>query len=574
MSHLRDLDRAPTTILSGLLETTSDAVAVLDADGCVLCWSAAMTRLTGRESRAMLYRRASVLWPENELAGMEARRERALAGESVTSFVSFVNHGQVRRVPVEARQAPLRDASGFIAGTTLLLRDLTERLRLEERLTEAERRFRTMADSAPVLLWMTRVDGLCVFLNETWLSFTGRTREEAYGLGWLESVHFEDVQRWLNIYYDALNERRSFTSEYRLRRHDGEYRWLLSHGTPHYDERKNFLGYIGSSIDITDRRVVEEALRTSESRLSAIVRTAGDAIISIDDAGSIGSFSPAAERIFGYSADEAIGQSISLVVDDPGAAELPLRELGPSHGPRDATGRHKGGATIPLEVSVSPTEQGGSTLILRDMSERRLLERRVLEHGEQLQMRIGQDLHDGLGQLLTGTAFLAKGLEDRLREPEARQAARLVELINQAIVQVKTLAKGLCPWHLDKRGLLAALEELVTDTKTLFQIDCTFDPETELDDESLHTRTQLYLITREALMNAVHHGGARAIRVRLTRSGSRFELSIRDDGSGITPDPARGGLGLASMGYRARTIGGHLEVSRAEPQGTIVRCIW
>jgi len=132
---------------------------------------------------------------------------------------------------------------------------------LEQQIRETESRFRIMADAAPVLLWMSRTDGLCTFFNQTWLNFTGRSQEEEWGIGWAEGIHFEDFQRCIDTYVDAFNRREVFEMEYRLRRHDGEFRWLLDRGTPRYTPDGTFAGYIGSCADITERKQLEVDLR-------------------------------------------------------------------------------------------------------------------------------------------------------------------------------------------------------------------------------------------------------------------------------------------------------------------------
>jgi PAS domain S-box-containing protein len=132
---------------------------------------------------------------------------------------------------------------------------------LQQQIQETESRFKNMADAAPVLLWMSRADGLCTFFNQTWLQFTGRSLEEEWGVGWAEGVHFEDFQRCMDTYADAFNDRQVFEMEYRLRRADGEYRWILDRGTPRYTPDGTFAGYIGSCVDITERKQLETDLR-------------------------------------------------------------------------------------------------------------------------------------------------------------------------------------------------------------------------------------------------------------------------------------------------------------------------
>lgn len=125
---------------------------------------------------------------------------------------------------------------------------------------ESERRFRTMADHAPVLLWMAGTDGLCNFFNQRWLEFTGKTLEDEVGSGWASGVHAEDFQRCMCVYLDAFVARRAFAMEYRLRRRDGEYRWVYDQGAPRFETNGRFAGFIGSCTDVTEQRRARDAL--------------------------------------------------------------------------------------------------------------------------------------------------------------------------------------------------------------------------------------------------------------------------------------------------------------------------
>jgi PAS domain S-box-containing protein len=156
------------------------------------------------------------------------------------------------------------------AETLLVFALLWERARrreVERSLRESEERFRLVADTAPALIWMSGTDKKCTFFNEGWLNFTGRSIDLELGDGWAEGVHAEDLPRCLDTYTGAFDRREQFRMEYRLRRHDGEYRWILDIGVPRLDDEGSFVGYIGSCVDLTDRKVAETALASVSRRM-------------------------------------------------------------------------------------------------------------------------------------------------------------------------------------------------------------------------------------------------------------------------------------------------------------------
>jgi len=146
--------------------------------------------------------------------------------------------------------------------------EIADRRRTEAALKESEARFRTVCDSAPVMIWISGPDKLCTYFNQPWLAFTGRSMEQELGNGWAEGVHPEDLARCLDSYQTAFDARRPFTKEYRRRRADGEYRWIHCNGIPRFDPEGTFLGYIGSCIDVTEERVAEESVRKQQAALA------------------------------------------------------------------------------------------------------------------------------------------------------------------------------------------------------------------------------------------------------------------------------------------------------------------
>jgi PAS domain S-box-containing protein len=177
--------------------------------------------------------------------------------------------GAIRWLELSSKFERARDGSPIrMIG---VLADITERHRAEEKLRASEEQFRVLADTAPVLIWMSGTDKLCSFFNKPWLDFTGRTMQQELGNGWTEGVHPEDYDSCLDIYVTSFNAREPFEMEYRLRRYDGQYRWILDHGVPRFAPGGDFLGYIGSCIDIHERKEIEEALRASELRFRTMV---------------------------------------------------------------------------------------------------------------------------------------------------------------------------------------------------------------------------------------------------------------------------------------------------------------
>jgi PAS domain S-box-containing protein len=163
------------------------------------------------------------------------------------------------------------EVAGVALGNVLLavFVDVTERRRVEDELAESAARFRALADSGQALVWTSGLDGKCDYFNRPWLDFTGRALEQELGDGWVEGVHPDDVSRCYTTYTEAFAKRASFSMDYRLRRRDGEYRWIQHDGTPRFGARGEFVGYVGHCLDITVRKEAEDKVRASEKRLQA-----------------------------------------------------------------------------------------------------------------------------------------------------------------------------------------------------------------------------------------------------------------------------------------------------------------
>ena len=249
--------------------------------------------------------------------------------------------------------------------------DITERKEAEEQLRESESRFRIIADSVPVLIWMSDATGASTFRNKPWLDFTGRTAEQESGDGWAESVHSEDRPDCLKLQSEAFHARRPFLTQYRLRRRDGEYRWMSDTGVPRYDAQGGFTGYIGSCTDITER------LR-AEDRVLQVFEAAPNAMIMIDGDDRIVLVNQQVERVFGYQREELVEAPIDTLI--PGrlhaqaADRPPLRTLGAGG---DLFGRRKDGSEVPVEVGLNVIHSAEGLFVVAsiiDISERQQAE--------------------------------------------------------------------------------------------------------------------------------------------------------------------------------------------------------
>ena len=246
-----------TSRLDQLFEQAPEAVAVLSTDDRIVRVNTEFTRMFGYEPDEVLQ------FPVNDLIVPEAQIESSRAYTRLLKEGGRVEVETVRRrkdgteIDVSLLAVSVRTASGEQVVNYAIYRDITERKRAEERLRESEARFQAMADTAPVLIWMTGTDSLCSYFNKPWLDFTGRTMEQEVGTGWTEGVHPDDLQGCFDCFLPAFHARKPFRMEYRLRRADGEYRWLMESGIPRYAGAGEFVGYIGSNIDITDLKRAE-----------------------------------------------------------------------------------------------------------------------------------------------------------------------------------------------------------------------------------------------------------------------------------------------------------------------------
>jgi PAS domain S-box-containing protein len=252
------------------LASIGDAVLATDAAGRVSYLNPVAEQLTGWTSADAAGRPLEEVFPivnEHSRHALENPASRALREGRI---VGLANHSVLlsrdgREVFIDDSAAPIRGKDGATEGAVLVFRDIGERRRMERELRESEQRFRKLANSAPVLVWVSGPDKKCTWFNQPWLEFTGRTMEQEIGDGWAEGVHQDDLDRCVATYVTSFDRREPFTMEYRRRRHDEEYRWILDRGIPLEQADGGFLGYIGSCADITDlKRAQDQAVERAQ----------------------------------------------------------------------------------------------------------------------------------------------------------------------------------------------------------------------------------------------------------------------------------------------------------------------
>jgi PAS domain S-box-containing protein len=327
-------------------------------------------------------------------------------------------------------------------------------------------------------------------------------------------------------------------------------------------------------------------LQDRDERLQAILNTAVDAIVTIDQDGIIESVNPATERLFGYTAAELIGQNVTILMPSPYQNEhdgylahyLATGERRLLGNGREIEARRKDGTLFPVDLAVSEVEpRRRFTGILRDITRRKELEREVVEIASLEQRRIGQDLHDTVSQELTALSMTVADLEEALGTDPAVVSSlltRIVQGLHRSQRELRTVVRGLLPVPVDTEGLMAALADLAARTQQEGKVHCLFDcPEPVAITDNL-VATQLYLIAQEAVHNAVKHARARTVRITLRHTDGVLMLSAEDDGTGM---PAKvtvsQGLGLRIMRNRSAILRARLTIEPAQPSGTRVSCV-
>jgi PAS domain S-box-containing protein len=412
IDKLEQMLRNSPDLLAGIIASAMDAIIVADDAQRIVLFNAAAERMLACPADEAIGASIDRFIPQRFRA--EHSRHVSRYGESgVTnrnSSTLSILWGLRRtgeEFPIEAAISKVE-----VGGTkffAVVIRDVTERLRAEETVRESEHRFRLVADTAPVLIWMSGTDRLCTYFNKPWLDFTGRSMDSELGNGWAEGVHPEDLQRCLDTYTQSFDRREKFSMEYRLRYRDGEYRWILDVGVPRFNEDGSFAGYIGIGVDVSDRRLAEQERLSSENRFRQFFETMPEYCYMVSPNGEIIDANLAVCTALGYTKDELVGKPLSTLYAPECAPKM-----------RKVFEKWRTDGEVRNEEMVVITKQGQRRTVL---------------------LNVGS-VRDSDGNILHSTSVQVDITERKMAEERLRESEEQFRTLAEAIPQLCWMAHG------------------------------------------------------------------------------------------------------------------------------------
>ena len=463
---------------------------------------------------------------------------------------------------------------------------------------------RCLARISPVGIYRADADGNCKYVNARWCELAGYPQEAALGVGWERVIHPEDRARVHEEWGRMAALGVPFRSEYRYLQPGGRVVWIFGEVMEERAADGRLTGYVGTATDITELRGMRAELECSHAeleervrertrqiaRMAMIVEASDDAIVSADFAGNVVSWNPAAEAIFGYTAEEMIGQSSLLVtpanlIEEAGMLKARARD-GETVRQFETVRVARSGELIEVALSLFPLRDAagkvaGTSAIVRDIRERkkakrslRLLSWRLLRTQDEERRRLARELHDSTAQTVAALAMnLSLLTQSGAAMGEEKRAALLADslaLAGDTVRELRTQSYLLHPPLLDERGLNAALRWFVQGftERSGIAVEIGIDAEFPRLHEQLEMT--IFRVIQESLSNVRRHAKSATAAVRVAIADGWVTLEIRDRGCGIRRDDGDGmGVGIAGMRERLLQIGGSLTVAPNDP-GTAV----
>lgn len=369
-------------LLASIVDTMSDSLVSINLDGIITSWNKAAERIYGYTAQEAIGQPLSIVMLDKDVEPLIRKIECIRNGEHVDLYDTIRIKKGGRPMNIEVQLSPIKNEAGRVMGVSTLARDVTLLRKMEEERIESERRFHTITDVIPQIIWENDHAGKAIYFNERWYEYSGRTYEESEGVGWPVIVHPEDIYAADN-WKKSLEAQEPFESEARLRRADGAYCWHLLRNVPLRSDSGKILAWFGSATNIQDQKEAERQLCETSLRLRSILEAATDfAIIMLDTDGIITEWNSGAERILGYSRTEAIGKhtDIFFTPEDQygGISQMEMKEA-------SRTGRsiderwhlRKDGSRFFMSGVMTPIRDGqvaGYVKIARNITDRKLAE--------------------------------------------------------------------------------------------------------------------------------------------------------------------------------------------------------
>jgi PAS domain S-box-containing protein len=499
--------------------------------------------------------------------------------ESMVALQYRIRHNDGHYITLLDSPCMVRDASGKVVRIVGVAIDISEQARAQEQLRSSQELLQMVAAGTSDWLILVDTDRRVQFINR---GIRSHTRESIVGQRLDEIAIPEDRDSILAALTQVLTTGESVDLQ------------LASSGAQLggrcFDSRiravrssSGISGAVVNITEITDRQAAQH-LRETQARMFELLH---EGVVVIDERNMIRMANPAFERMFGFTPGGAVDTPVeALIAQAPGVRRdrLDAQLLGPIIEPPGVTPvefkcRRRDGSTFEAACVATLTHVDGAThrlAVITDVTERRGLEREILEIAGREQLRIGSDLHDGLGQDLTGVALMLRSVVAQLRKENSTargDVEDIISLVNGAIESTRAMARGLAPVGADRGGLIAGLQSMAVRGMERYGVRAHFNTSLKepltLDDGAA---THLYRIAQEAFTNAIRHGRVTQVTISLATADGVLSLSVQDNGRGFDERNANNGMGMKLMRYRAQMLGGDVTVANNTGGGVVVRC--
>ncbi|MBS1197255.1 MAG: Sensor histidine kinase LiaS [Proteobacteria bacterium] len=611
-SDITDRKHAQEAQLRAVLEASPEAVVLVDKQGLIAYANRVSEQVFGYTRKELKGLRIETLVPQEYRDNhqhyrshfSETPRSRPMA--SGIKLSALCKDGKT--FPAEISLSPIHmGEDDFVIAA---VSDISQRIRDEETLRASEQRWKFALEGSGEGVWDWDIASGQTLFAPRILDFWGCPENSGEGRlqDWTERIHPDDKERFMaGLNAHLCGQTATFAMEHRTRYRDGSWKWALARGmvVSHQPDGAP-QRMIGTYVDISERKKIEEDFKDLLQFNQSVIANSFSGIMVHKYSGECVIANEAAARISGGAIEQLLLHNFrrSQSWRESGAYGAAEKALESGAAIDFESPMHTFfGRTIWCVASFKRLSFKGESYLLsvfNDLSIRkqaenalleakenaealldraRMAERRIIDISEETRKNIGQELHDDLGQHLTGVAFLSEVLFQKLKSmdyAEMQEAANITTLINEAVAKTRHLAQGLYPVELQETGLQALLTQTARNVENIYRIRCSFAADPDLVIKDFQTEINLFRIAQEAINNALRHGAATDIRIRLGRQKAALLFEIADNGCGFESNANNvrmSGLGMHTMQYRASLIGATLEIRSLPGQGTTVRIL-